>query len=278
MRPDEAGVRSDSVIFYHLPSGIARETFLYPMYLGRFYCDKDYYVSRNRLDSFLFMYVVSGSGFAEIGSSRYHLHQGSAILIDCYQPHKYFTNGNWDILWVHFDGISARKYYEYATQKKQLVHSRNPYKMAQPLYKLLDLFIDQTPKEEALLGKYITDILTEFIGCANEDNFSKSQVLHIDETMKYIAENLHRDISLEQLADQAMLSPFYFSRLFKKETGFTPHQYVIAVRLDYSRYLLRTSKLSIKEVAFRCGFHSESSYCTSFRKTFGTTPTQYREG
>lgn len=49
------------------------------------------------------------------------------------------------------------------------------------------------------------------------------------------------------------------------------------VRLDFSRYILRTSNLTIKETAFRCGFNSESNFCTRFRSTFGMTPQEFRK-
>ncbi|MEG1641295.1 MAG: AraC family transcriptional regulator, partial [Ruthenibacterium sp.] len=112
---------------------------------------------------------------------------------------------------------------------------------------------------------------------ANESPYAESRTAVIDESIKFISENLDKDISLELLAKQASLSPFYFSRIFKKETDFTPHQYIIMIRIDYSRYLLRTSQMLVKEVAYRCGFNSESSFCTCFHKIIGITPNCYRD-
>lgn len=277
MRADDIGTSDESVIYFNAPSAAAKEVFLYPTYLGHYYCDSRYNVDRSNFDSFLFMYVKCGEGYVETGSIKRRLGTGSVVLLDCYRPHRYYTLTNWEIIWVHFDGPTARKYFAYATQKQQILAPFNPNKMVSALNKMLDIFTTQASKNEALLGKYLTDLLTEFIMCASEGEGPKSENIQIEESMKYISEHLHEDITLEQLAEQAMLSPFYFSRLFKKKTGFTPYRYLITVRLDYSCYLLRTSNYTIKEIAYRCGFHSVSSFCTSFRKTIGITPKQYRE-
>lgn len=277
MRPDDIGTSDESVIYFNTPSAIAKEVFLCPTLMGHYYCDSRYNVDRSNFDSFLFMYVKCGEGYVETGNRKHRLGTGSVVLLDCYRPHRYYTLTAWEIIWVHFDGPTARKYFTYATQKHQVLLPSNPNKMVSALNKMLDIFTNQAPKNEALLAKYMTDLLTEFILCASEDAGSNPESVQIEECMKYISEHLHEDITLEQLAEQAMLSPFYFSRLFKKKTGFTPYRYIITVRLDYSCYLLRTSNFTIKEIAYRCGFHSESSFCTSFRKIIGMTPKQYRE-
>lgn len=277
MSTDAVGTSEDSVLYFNTPSAIAKDVFLYPTCIGHYYCDDRYYVSRNNFDSFLFIYVKCGEGYVETESMKRRLSTGNVLLLDCYRPHKYYTLTNWEIIWVHFDGPTARKYFTYATRKHQILMPSNPNKMVRPILKMLNIFMSQTPRNEALLGKYLTDLLTEFIIQAASGEGSRSESLQIEESMEYISAHFHEDVTLEQLADQAMLSPFYFSRIFKKKTGFTPYRYLITVRLDYSCYLLRTSSLTIKEIAFRCGFHSESSFCTSFRKTIGMTPKQYRE-
>ena len=78
------------------------------------------------------------------------------------------------------------------------------------------------------------------------------------------------------IAENAALSPYYFTRIFSQETGFTPHQYLIATRLSFAKYLLQSGEKSVKEIAFHSGFHSESSFCATFRKWEGITPGAYR--
>ena len=98
----------------------------------------------------------------------------------------------------------------------------------------------------------------------------------IEDTIAYINNHLTEILSLNDLASQASLSPFYFSRLFKKETGFSPHEYVILSRINNAKYLLNFPELSIKDVCFKTGFSSESSFCTTFKKSVGMTPSEYR--
>ena len=69
----------------------------------------------------------------------------------------------------------------------------------------------------------------------------------------------------------------YFSRLFKKETGYSPHEYVIQARVNAAKYFLQSARLSQKDICYSCGFSSESSFCTTFKKATGLTPSQYRK-
>ena len=92
----------------------------------------------------------------------------------------------------------------------------------------------------------------------------------------YIQEHFAEPISLDDLAAMASLSPYYFTRLFTRETGQTPHQYLLSVRINSARFLLKSSPLSVKKIGFACGFTSESSFSAAFRKRTGQTPGQYR--
>ena len=89
-------------------------------------------------------------------------------------------------------------------------------------------------------------------------------------------EKKDQELSLEDLAAQAALSPFYFSRLFKRETGFSPHRYILAARIGNAKFLLQSTGDSVKRICFTVGFTSESSFCTAFKKETGLTPSEYR--
>lgn len=100
----------------------------------------------------------------------------------------------------------------------------------------------------------------------------------IDDTLQYINRHLTEDLTLERLAKRVSLSPFYFSRRFKQETGYTPYHYIYTSRIHLARFYLKTSEDTVKEIGYRCGFKSEHSFCTAFKNEMGQTPTEFREG
>jgi AraC family transcriptional regulator len=71
------------------------------------------------------------------------------------------------------------------------------------------------------------------------------------------------------------MSPHYFSRLFKKTTGFTPHQYVINCRIEKAKDLLKKGKLSIAEIAKEVGFVDQSHLHRYFKRKVGITPKSF---
>ena len=88
---------------------------------------------------------------------------------------------------------------------------------------------------------------------------------------------LERELPLEELAAAAYLSPFHFSRLFKKVTGASPHAYLAALRIERAQRLLATTDLSITEISTRVGYASSSHFGKAFRQANGLTPRAFRE-
>ena len=101
-------------------------------------------------------------------------------------------------------------------------------------------------------------------------------ISRIEEVLSYISENIDQPLTLESLAQRVSLSPFYFSRVFRKETGYTLREYLINTRINAARFYLRTTELSLKEISYRCGYGSDSTFCTTFKRITGMTPLEYR--
>src|ERR1700722_1503666 len=93
---------------------------------------------------------------------------------------------------------------------------------------------------------------------------------------EYIQRLLDRDLSIEVLAEVAGLSPNYFAVLFRQSTGFTPHQFVSHHRVELAQQLLKHGDLSLADIAYRCGFTSQSQFTTIFRRFTGFTPGRFR--
>jgi AraC-like DNA-binding protein len=92
----------------------------------------------------------------------------------------------------------------------------------------------------------------------------------------YIRENYFKPISLERISKIARMSPFAFSRYFKKNCGAGFVEYLNRVRTNKACYLLRETEYQVHEIALECGFSSISNFNKQFRKTEGFSPRDYR--
>ncbi|MDE2972737.1 MAG: AraC family transcriptional regulator [Acidobacteriota bacterium] len=92
----------------------------------------------------------------------------------------------------------------------------------------------------------------------------------------FIETNLGEDLTIEALANEACLSPFHFARAFKAATGMAPHRYLTSRRLEKARSWISEGRLSLAEIAFRCGFSSQASFTRWFKRLVGATPGEYR--
>ena len=98
----------------------------------------------------------------------------------------------------------------------------------------------------------------------------------LQEVQRWIAANPAEDHSISNLARRMQLSPRHFARLFKKEVGVTPADWVLQSRTDSARRFLE-SAAAPKEVAARCGFADVDTFRRAFVRLVGITPAEYRK-
>ena len=84
-------------------------------------------------------------------------------------------------------------------------------------------------------------------------------------------------LDVDDLARAAGLSRAHFSREFRRAFGESPHAYLLTRRLERAAALLRTTDRSVSDICFSVGLQSVGSFTTSFTRTFGMSPTAYRE-
>ena len=99
----------------------------------------------------------------------------------------------------------------------------------------------------------------------------------IERTLEYINNNLSADLTLERLASAANFNAIYFHKLFKASTGKTLHEYVEDQRIKKSINLLISTNMTLAEIAYECGFSSQSYFSYAFKKKIGSAPREYAQ-
>jgi AraC-like DNA-binding protein len=93
---------------------------------------------------------------------------------------------------------------------------------------------------------------------------------------EFIDANLGADPSISEVSDQCGLSSSYFSRAFKRESGFSPHRWLVKRRVERAKELLRDAGLKLADVAQICGFVDQSHFARVFSKSEGCSPGRWR--
>jgi len=112
------------------------------------------------------------------------------------------------------------------------------------------------------------------IASQKEENTKKT----VQKAIKYIQENFKKDISLDEVSEHVHISPYYFSKLFKKEQKVNFIDYLTDLRINKAKELLTTTDMSIKEICSNVGYSNPNYFSRSFKKNVGISPTEFKEG
>ena len=134
-------------------------------------------------------------------------------------------------------------------------------KMRIELYKLFIIF-----------GEYMRATYPELF-----TSHTTETVTRINETCRYISENCENELSLNDTAEHAGFSPYYFSRTFKSVTGYSFVEYLTEQRIAKAQTLLADQSLSITDVAYSAGFQSISTFNRAFLQRRGLSPREFRK-
>lgn len=122
----------------------------------------------------------------------------------------------------------------------------------------------------------LTDLMNRYI----DNLFSFSSIKNADvinKAMHYMRRNCTKKIVLEDVAKTVFLSPTYFSKIFKQETGQSFNTYLNRLRINKSKYLLLQSGLQLVDIASLSGFEDQSYFTKVFKRVTGMSPNQYRK-
>lgn len=125
---------------------------------------------------------------------------------------------------------------------------------------------------ESILGK----VGNQEEGVDIHERQKRHHLLTIERAKEYINHNFQNDISLTEIAQRCNMSLFHFCRIFKQFTSYSPHQFLLGVRLKHSELLLKNTSLPIFDIAISSGFNSTEHFTAAFHKKYKSPPLAYR--
>ncbi len=267
------------------PGAAAKGSLLYVQELGEFFAGPAYFTTRSGLASYLIKYTISGEGIIEYGGKSYTSTSGSAFWLDCMEPAHYYTSprtGEWRVVWIHYYGESARGYYELFQSLNGGSCQVNLRGQSDAATGALFGLISQYRREansiltDVRANAEIVSLLTALLSAATQKDAHSAVPQYIQDARAFLREHYAEPIKLDQLAARFNINKYYFLKVFKSYTGFTPNEYVIKTRINRAKELLRTTTDAVYEIAAEVGIRNPSHFINLFRKTEGYTPQAYR--
>lgn len=274
MKSVDPGILDKSICFSFTPSELAKEFYFYPIWCGHYFCTANYHMKREYYPPLLVAFIREGQFHVEYEGHVFDAGKGDVILLDCSKPHYYHAYDGLEFLYLHFDGSNSHELTQYIIHTYgPLIRNHNNVLIGNYLYDMIN-FYEQEGVEELFESSMRIYKLLQLL--SEKDSSHQKEATIVEETIRYIRNNVGKQITLEELAGIAALSPYYFSRYFKEATGLSPINYVIHTRIDRAKILLSRTHMSVEEIAYEVGYGSSNSLINVFLQKTGLTPKQYR--
>ena len=279
LRQKEFGVLSGSEYFFGTIA-MQKQALFYSVHMcGHYYCDKRYRIDRQGLDYLMLMLVENGTMELQFHEKTITAHSGDILLFDGNDYHAYHTPEYVEFYWVHFSGVNSLELYQHLTRENGGVLYAAPKhaKAAAQIRTLVRQFANHQLVNEAEHARLLYSALCYLAARPSAEYHELASDDPVQQAVSYIQLHLGEDLRLKQLAKQVHLSPSHLIRLFRARLHYSPHEFIICMRMDRAKYLLKSTDLPIKAIGAEVGYRTEASFTGAFTDKIGVSPRKFRE-
>ena len=209
---------------------------------------------------------------------------GDVCIVPAHTRHWIHTTSKQELIFLSLD-VNFFKGVAYESVQSDRLKLVPHFTQSDPLLYQLGLSLKATLQNDLSGGRFyaeslITAATAHLIQFYTEQkptldiNFSNSS--RIKQAIEYINAHLNEDLSLEAISSLLGISKYYFCRSFKQETGLTPWQYIIQLRVTAAKRLLVMPNLSITQISLQLGYSTPGQFANFFRQHTGISPSNYR--
>lgn len=229
-------------------------------------------------EDYQLLYIASGTAEFVVNGERLCLHEGEAVLYRPFeaQEYRYRLEDKPEVYWVHFTGTEAA-----ALVDNLALKSQQTVGMDARFRELFDNIIRELqfkrPLAEELTAALLRELLTRMARRERESHTNRAHSTVIEQVIGEIERRFSEPLTVAALAAQFNCEVCWFSRLFRRQMGVSPQQYLIGVRMAKARELLCTTDCTVAEVARLTGYENALYFSRLFSKQCGCAPRDYRK-
>ncbi|MDQ0225809.1 AraC family transcriptional regulator [Metabacillus niabensis] len=245
-------------------------------------CEKGHTYGPTVRSGYMLHYVRTGKGIFTSEGKKYHLKEGDFFFIEPNKVIKYEADNQmpWSTYWIGFRGSLIKDYIR-RTSISRFNPIFNIEKAGQIKDKLSEIIEISMIKEDndLLLNAKLLEILyllTNLFPNIKEKNAERNGNMLFVLALQFIRNNFETDIQISEIANSLAIDRTYLHRLFKKELGVSPKEYLTECRIRKAKDLLKTTDLPISTVAKSSGYEDTQQFSKVFKHQTTYTPTQYR--
>ncbi len=209
----------------------------------------------------------------------FHLCDDTSIaLIPQAVRHEYYTpkDGIWEFYWAHPQGTISNAILEYFFHlcDDTVFHSENIGMYIEKIETIMQYIKNKESLSEMTLCAEFSDLMYKLLSDTRDHTVPKRISGSV---IRYMEKHYAENISIKKLSEEFYVSPSHLIRCFKKESGYTPYEYLGMIRLTKACGLLEYTDMSVEQVAEAVGMPHVGRFITKFKKLKGVTPGNYRK-
>jgi AraC-like DNA-binding protein len=258
------------------------------LFAGESQTKPDHRLGPKVYDFYLLHHVLSGKGTFECGNKQYEIREGESFLIEPEQLVYYASDPQdpWRYRWIAFAGTQAAGLVSAIglSAARPVVDTGRSRRVRALLYAVQKSFRSGSPFAPLEAAGYLRLLLAGFGLALQADSArpvrsgEEGAAALIGQVVRYLSTQYAEPVSMERMADTLGFNRAYLSRIFKRHTGMTPVTFLLKLRIDKARQLLRERpELTVEQIAASAGFQDPLYFSKQFRRFYGQPPTGYRE-